>query len=91
MFIGGGQGFVGRTAQEEEMLFYRDYGQSPINPIAMEYYRCERNIVDISVECTRIFSMTLGDQDRAQSLQILTWLFLPEGSIDMAYKSDKTR
>ena len=89
MFIGGGQGFVGRTAQEEEMLFYRHYGPSPIDPLVMAYYRCERNIMDLSVECTRIFSEALGDQDRAQSLQILTWLFLPDGSIEIALRSEE--
>ena len=87
MFIGGGQGFVGRTAQEEEMLFYRNYGDSPINHVAMAYYRCDRNLYDLSVECTRIFSSTGSDQDRARSLEIITWLFLPGGSIEMAYKS----
>lgn len=86
MFIGGGQGFVGRTAQEE-MLFYRYYGDSPINHVAMAYYRCDRNLYDLSVECTRIFSSTGSDQDRARSLEIITWLFLPGGSIEMAYKS----
>lgn len=89
MFIGGGQGFVGRTSQEEEMLFYRYYGQSAIDPVAMAYYRCERSIMDISVECPRIFSPTLGDQDRAQSLQILTWLFMPDGSIEIALRGDQ--
>ena len=87
IFIGGGQGFVGRTAQEEETLFYRNYGRSPIDSIALAYYRCERNLYDLSVECTRIFSGTGSDQDRARSLEIITWLFLPEGSIDMAYKA----
>lgn len=87
MFIGGGQGFVGRTAQEEEMLFYREYGDSPVNPVAMAYYRCDRNLYDLSVECRRIFSSTGSDQDHARSLEIITWLFLPGGSIEMAYKS----
>ncbi len=87
MFIGGGQGYMGITAQEEETFFYRHYGSEPIDPLAMAYYRCERNLIDLSVECPRIFSSTLNDQDRAQSLQIITWLFLPGGSIDMAYKS----
>jgi len=92
MFIGGGQGFVNRTAQEEEMFFYRYYGDSPINHVAMAYYRCDRNLYDLSVECTRIFSSTGSDLDRARSLEIITWLFLPGGSIEMAYKSaDKTR
>lgn len=91
MFIGGGQGYVNRTAEEEEMLFYRTYGEAAIDPLALAYYRYERNITDISVECTRIFSDALGDKDRAQSLQILTWLFMPGGSIELAYGSDRTR
>ncbi len=91
MFIGGGQGYVGVTAEEEEIYFYRYYGQSPIDPLAMAYYRYERNLYDMSVECTRIFSSTLDDQDRARSLEIITWLFLPNSSIDRAYASDQTR
>ena len=92
MFIGGGQGYVGRTAQEEETLFYRYYGDSAIDPVALAYYRFDRNLYDLSVECTRIFSSTGSDQDRARSLEIITWLFLPGGSIEMAYKAaDKTR
>ncbi len=87
MFIGGGQGYMNTTAEQEEAYFYRYYGQPDIHPVAMAYYRCERNLVDLSVECSRIFSSTLSDQDRAQSLQIITWLFLPGGSIEMAYKS----
>jgi spectinomycin phosphotransferase len=87
MFIGGGQGYVRITALEEEMLFYPNYGQASIDPVAMAYYRCERNLVDLSVECPHIFSSTLSDQERALSLEIITWLFLPGGSIEMAYKA----
>lgn len=86
MFIGGGQGYVGVTAQEEEMNFYRYYGQTPIDPVAMAYYRCERNLYDLSVECPRILSSDGGDQDRAKSLEIVSWFFLPGGPIEMAYK-----
>ena len=84
MFIGGGQGFVGVTAQEEESFFYSHYSTAPFDPILMAYYRCERNITDIAVECSRIFSSTLGDLDRRRSLEIITWLFLPGSSIEMA-------
>lgn len=87
MFIGGGQGYVARTAEEEETLFYRNYGPDPIDPVAMAYYRCERNIVDFCVESTRIFSSTGNARDRAFSLEIITWLFLPGGSIEQAYRS----
>jgi spectinomycin phosphotransferase len=87
MFIGGGQGYVGTTEQDEEARFYPTYGQGTVDTLAMAYYRCERNIVDFSVECRRILSSQVSDADRAKSLLIITWLFLPGGSIEMAYKS----
>jgi spectinomycin phosphotransferase len=89
MFIGGGQGYVGVDDQEEEAHFYRYYDRSSVDPIAMAYYRYERNLYDLSVECPRIFSATLNARDRAQSLEIVTWLFLPGGSIDMAHKAGR--
>ena len=87
MFIGGGQGYMGTTDQVEETNFYRYYRETTIDLDAMAYYRCERNIIDLCVEFGRIFSSTLGDKDRAQALEIVTWLFLPGGSVDMAYKA----
>jgi spectinomycin phosphotransferase len=91
MFIGGGQGFMAASAQAEEQLFYRGYGPPQIDPIAFAYYRYARNTMDISVECMRILSSTVGDEDRAQSLQILKWYFSPGGTIEMAYESDQTQ
>jgi len=90
MFIGGGQGFMPYSAEREEMLFYRGYGQAQLDPIALAYYRYERCITDISVECERIFSNTLGDSDRAQSLEILQLYFLPNCTMELAYSSDRT-
>lgn len=89
MFIGGGQGYVGVNDQEEEAHFYRYYDLSEVDPLAMAYYRYERNLYDLSVECPRIFSETLNAQDRARSLEIVTWLFLPGSSIEMAHKSGR--
>jgi len=90
MFIGGGQGFAGHTAQEEETLFYRGHGQTQIDPIALAYYRYERIIQDIAVECEQIFLTNGGGEDREQSLQYLKSNFLPNSTIEIAYKSDKT-
>jgi spectinomycin phosphotransferase len=87
IFVGGGQGYVGITADEEEALFYRYYGSSPIDPLAMAYYRCERSLYDLSVECPRILTSTLNPRDRAKSLETVTWLFLPSGSIEMAQRA----
>ena len=90
MFIGGGQGFAGHTAQEEETLFYRGYGQTQIDPIALAYYRYERIIQDIGIYCEQIFLTNEGGEDREQSLRYLTSNFLPNNTIEIAYKSDKT-
>ena len=40
MFIGGGQGFMGRTAQEEERLFYQGYSQPQIDLIVVLELSC---------------------------------------------------
>jgi spectinomycin phosphotransferase len=91
MFIGGAQGFAGHTAQEEETLFYRGYGQTQIEPIALAYYRYERIIQDIAVFCEQLFLTNEGGEDREQSLRYLTSNFLPNNTIEIAYTSDKTR
>lgn len=87
MFIGGGQGYVGTTEQSEAAHFYPAYDADTVDPLAMAYYRCERNVVDFSVECGRILSSQVSNADRAQSLLIITWLFGPGGSIEIAYHS----
>jgi spectinomycin phosphotransferase len=90
MYIGGGLLASGITPQEEETLFYRNYGQTQIDPIALAYYRYERIIQDIAVFCEQIFLTNEGGEDREQSLQYLTSNFLPNSTIEIAYKSDKT-
>jgi spectinomycin phosphotransferase len=90
MFIGGGQGFAGHTAQEEETLFYRSYGPTQIDPIALAYYRYERIIQDIAVCCEQLFLTNEGGEDRKQSLQYLKSNFCPNNTIEIAYRSDKT-
>jgi spectinomycin phosphotransferase len=91
MFIGGGQGFMPYSAEREETLFYRGYGQAALDPIALPYYRYERSITDIAVESERVLSRTLGSQDRAQALEYLQFYFLPGCTFEMAYQADKTR
>jgi spectinomycin phosphotransferase len=80
-----------RTPQEEETLFYRSYGQTQIDPIALAYYRYERIIEDIAVFCEQIFLTDEGGDDREQSFHSLRSNFLPNNTIEIAYQSDKTR
>jgi spectinomycin phosphotransferase len=89
MFIGGGLGGNGHTPQEEETLFYRGYGQTQIDPVALAYYRYERIIQDIAVECEQIFLANGGGKDREQAFQYLTSNFLPGNTIEIAYQSYK--
>lgn len=91
MFVGGGQGFVGRTPQEEEALFYEGYGQTEIDPEALAYYRYERIVQDIALFSEQILTAEKGNQDRAQSLKYLTSSFLPDGTLEIAYRSDRTQ
>lgn len=87
MFIGGAQGFRGCSAQEEEILFFRGYGQTEIDPCALAYYRYERIIQDIAVYCQQLLHSTEGGSDRKQSLHYLKSNFLPDGTIEMAHQA----
>ena len=91
MFVGGGLGFTGHTPQQEETLFYRGYGEAQVDPVALAYYRYERIIQDIAVYCEQLFLSDGGGEDRALALRHFASNFLPDGTIELAYKSDKTQ
>jgi len=91
MYAGGGQFRDTRTPQQEEDLFYQGYGQTSIDQRALAYYRYERIIEDIAVECEQIFSAVGGSEDRAQALRYFMSNFQSTGVLEIAYHSDKTR
>ncbi len=89
MYAGGGQFGSDRTPAEEERLFYRGYGSAPIDPLALTYYRYERIIEDIAVECEQIFSNTVGPDDRAQEYEFFLSNFRPNGVLAIAREADR--
>ena len=91
MFVGAGIWDSGRTAFVEESLFYQGYGQTEINQDAICYYRFERIIQDIGDYCEYIFLSDEGGEDRMQCFEHLQPVFLPNGAIERAHQSDKTR
>jgi spectinomycin phosphotransferase len=91
MYAGGGQFRDTRTPDEEERLFYRGYGLTQIDHTALAYYRYERIVEDIAVECEQIFSTAGGGEDRAQALRWLMSNFAPNGVIEIAYRADALR
>jgi spectinomycin phosphotransferase len=90
MYIGGAQGFAGHTAQEEEVLFYQGYGPTQVDPVALAYYRFERIVQDIALFCDQILASHQGGEDRERAFGYLVSNFLPNGTIDMAHRSDRT-
>jgi len=91
MFVGAGIWDSGLTAAEEESLFYQGYGQTKINQDVLCYYRFERILQDIGDYCEYIFLSDEGGEDRMRCFEALQPVFLPNGTIERACQSDKTR
>lgn len=89
MFIGGGQVGGWHTPEAELALFYPSYGETPIDPRALAYYRYERIIEDIAVECEQIFSTTEESPDRKQAFLYLQSNFKPGGVLEITYQADQ--
>jgi spectinomycin phosphotransferase len=90
MYVGAGLFGNWRTPEQEVELFYAGYGEMvDVNPVALAYYRYERIIQDIAAYCDEILQSDQGDEDREQGLQYLSYNFVPNGMLEMAYRSEK--
>lgn len=90
MFIGGGLMGGWHTPDVERQLFYGGYGQTEINPIALSYYRYERIIEDMAICCEELLLSDKGGKDRERSLAAFKSNFRPDGTIEIAYKADRS-
>ncbi len=88
MFIGAGLGDSGRTAEEEETLFYRGYGPVNVNRPAIAYYRYERIIGDIAAYCDEVFLSKTSSTDRQQALENVMSNFRSGGTVERAQEAD---
>lgn len=91
MFIGGGQGFVGVSPDEETRLFYAGYGPAQLDQVALAYYRYERIVQDIAAFGEELILGGAGGADREQSLRYLMTNFAPGGTIAIATGADTAR
>ncbi len=87
MFIGGGVASVWNSAREEA-LFYRGYGRTEINPVALAYYRYERIVEDIAAYCEELLLTDEGGADRERGLRSVIGQFLPNRVVAIAYATD---
>ncbi len=88
MFIGAGISSSGRTPAEEELLFYKGYGKTDINYMALAYYRYVRIVEDIGEYCQHIFSKEAEQSEKQQSLRYLAGNFAVGGTIERARTVD---
>jgi len=88
MFIGGAQGFAGRTAAEEIERFYGGYGPVEIDAVALAYFRYERILEDIALYCDDIWSSDDDGEDRRQALFYLTSNYTVDGTIATAIAAE---
>jgi spectinomycin phosphotransferase len=91
MFIGGGYWGNGQMPEDGAAWFYRGYGQAPVDPFLIAYYRYARIVEDLAIFSTRIFEAREGNADRELSLHYLTTSFLPDSAIERAYALDRSR
>lgn len=87
MFIGGAQGFIASSPEEEESYFYQGYGAVVIDPEALAYYRFERIIEDIAVFGHQLLLSDAGGADRERALGFLMSNFNAGGTITAAYRA----
>jgi spectinomycin phosphotransferase len=77
------------SSPHQTALFFQGYGQVEIDLTALEFYRCERIILDIGEFCKQIFSSDSGGEDREQGYQYFTSNFLPGHEIDLALNTGR--
>ena len=92
MFIGGAQGFVGCTPEEETRWFYAGYrsgeGVTAVDPLALAYYRYERIIQDIDAYWQELFLPHASADDCAQAVHRVAANFVAGGTVAVAYAAD---
>ena len=91
MFVGGGQMAGWRSPKKEETLFYKGYGETRVDPVALSYYRFERIVQDIAAYCGQLFLSDEGGEDREQAFEYLTSNFQPNSVLEIAYQADQAR
>jgi spectinomycin phosphotransferase len=90
MYFGGGQGFAGYSAAEEQALFFAGYGDAQVDQAALAYYRYERIVQDVFAFCNELLASTGDGENRRQSLRWLAANFAAGGAIDVARAADQT-
>jgi len=88
MFVGAGIFGVWNSVQEEAW-FYRGYGRTAIDTVALAYYRYERIVEDIAAYCEQLLLTDDGGADRVPALRYFLDQFEPNNVVAIAYRTDQ--
>ncbi len=88
MFIGGGIG-KGWDGSSGVGQFYQGYGPAEVDWVGIAYYRYVRIIEDIVLYCEQILESDPSSPDRAQGLIYVSSNFLPNETIELAFRGDR--
>jgi spectinomycin phosphotransferase len=86
MFIGAWTDNLWRNEQNEAM-FYKGYGSTPVDLVALAYYRCERFVQDIAAYCPALLLTEEGGEDREEMVKQVVSQFLPGSVVDVAKRT----
>jgi spectinomycin phosphotransferase len=90
MFIVGATDPRNRTRPREQELFFRGYGPSDVDRLALVYYRYEWAVQEIGDNGERVFQPATGADTKRDALQGFMRSFEPGGDVAQAYQSDGT-
>ncbi len=77
---------VAGSALQDTPPFFQGYGQTEIDWIALTYYRCERVVQDLIEFAKEVFfRKDLGEETKADSVQLFGDIFAEGGMIDAAF------
>lgn len=88
MFIGGGVTNVWNKLQEE-VFFYRGYGNTYVDKVILAYYRHERIVQDIAEYGQALLLTSDGGEERLEMYKQFIGMFEPNGVVDIAFKTDE--
>lgn len=90
MFVIGGIG-PGLVGPGDTACFLEGYGDAPIDPCALTYYRYAWAVQDIAAYAERVYLMPgLGEGTRREAVRGFMDLFEPGRIVDIALASDRT-
>jgi spectinomycin phosphotransferase len=81
--------FIDGAANREKDLFYRGYGETEVDPLALAFYRYEWVVQEFGDYGERVFlTADTGEATKEDAVREFVALFAPGDVVEAAYRSD---